>query len=160
MLDLLPFERAERMLDALAVDVVTAPGASDRLHHLVTHGPTDPEAVRVFACVLYLGREDEGATWWWQLAAGADDNESAYCLRLDHMRRGEFNDAALWEEWLCDHFVPRSVAAPSVERAYMTRKGLRFAVMLLPRVNGDPEFGRLPCPTPRLADIVASLRQL
>ncbi|MFI8825399.1 IclR family transcriptional regulator C-terminal domain-containing protein [Streptomyces sp. NPDC053431] len=87
---------ARRELEALCAAVVLARDAGARLAVFAEHAGADPEGALVFACVLHLTGDGEGATFWWQLAAGAEVALAASCLFLDHARRGEFHDAALW----------------------------------------------------------------
>jgi hypothetical protein len=39
---------------------------------------------------------DDGARFWWQYAAGADDAPASYCLHLHHLAHGDTHAADLW----------------------------------------------------------------
>ncbi|MFI8961713.1 IclR family transcriptional regulator C-terminal domain-containing protein [Streptomyces sp. NPDC053493] len=106
-------EAAGRELAALCADVVLARDAAARLAVFAEHAAADPEGALVFGCVLHLAGDGEGAAFWWQLAAGAEVERAARCMFLDHARRGEYGDAALWFRRL-DGAVPRSSATEAV----------------------------------------------
>ncbi|MEV5969431.1 IclR family transcriptional regulator C-terminal domain-containing protein [Streptomyces sp. NPDC051921] len=103
---------ARRELEALCAGVVLAREAGARLAVFAEHAGADPDGALVFACLLHLAGDGEGATFWWQLAAGAEVALAASCLFLDHTRRGEFHDAALWLRRL-DEAGSRSPATPA-----------------------------------------------
>ncbi|MFE5300798.1 IclR family transcriptional regulator C-terminal domain-containing protein [Streptomyces sp. NPDC056632] len=111
---------ARRELEALCAGVVLAREAGARLAVFTEHLGADPEGALVFACVLHLAGDGEGATFWWQLAAGAEVTLAASCLFLDHARRGEFHDAALWLRRLDEAEGRPAAAATSPARAATT----------------------------------------
>lgn len=59
-------------------------------------GCPTPEGALVFACLLHLAGYREAAPFWWRFAAGGGNRTAAFCLCLDHRRRGEFRDADYW----------------------------------------------------------------
>lgn len=56
----------------------------------------DIHGATVFACLLNLTHQPESAQFWWQLAAGAGNRISAYCLHLHHLALGETPEANHW----------------------------------------------------------------
>ncbi|MFE7513093.1 IclR family transcriptional regulator C-terminal domain-containing protein [Streptomyces sp. NPDC057540] len=89
-------EDASHRLEAVCASVVLTPTAGAALALFSEYAAADPDGALVFACLLHLAGDGEGATFWWQLAAGAELPLAAYCLYLDHSRRGEYSDARLW----------------------------------------------------------------
>lgn len=53
----------------------------------------EPDGARVLACVLHLAGREDSARFWWQFAAGADDNLAKFCLFLHHVALGEIHEA-------------------------------------------------------------------
>ncbi|MYT26541.1 hypothetical protein GTW69_40830, partial [Streptomyces sp. SID7760] len=94
-------ERARRDLKALCLAAVCAPKAQAQLTAFTDPegGHSDLAGAVVFGCLLHLAGLREGARFWWQFAAGsgrARTASAAYCLFLDHSRRGEHHDARFW----------------------------------------------------------------
>lgn len=50
----------------------------------------------MLACVLHLAGREDSARFWWQFAAGADDNLAKFCLFLHHLALGEIHEANWW----------------------------------------------------------------
>ncbi|MEJ8641567.1 hypothetical protein WKI68_08920 [Streptomyces sp. MS1.HAVA.3] len=76
-----------------------APKAGAHLDAFLACGHTDLAGAAVFGCLLHLAGLREGARFWWQFAAGSGSRRTsaaAYCLFLDHSRRGEHHDARHW----------------------------------------------------------------
>lgn len=91
-------ERARRDLKAICLDSVCAPDAAAHLDSF-TGMRTDLAGAVVFGCLLHLAGMREGARFWWQFAAASGSARAAaaaYCLFLDHSRRGEHHDARHW----------------------------------------------------------------
>ncbi|MFK8910847.1 hypothetical protein, partial [Streptomyces sp. YS-3] len=107
-------EDARQELTALSVLVVCGPGAPEQLGDFIRSHHADWQGALVFACLLYLADRYDGARFWWQFAAyaseGEDGDGAAYCLFLDHSRRGEYEDAELWARRLTQ---PRLRPRPS-----------------------------------------------
>lgn len=92
-------ERARRDLKAVCLASACAPGAAAHLDSFFTEGHADLAGAAVFGCLLHLAGLREGARFWWQFAAGSGSprtSAAAYCLFLDHSRRGEHHDARHW----------------------------------------------------------------
>ncbi|MFJ4790821.1 hypothetical protein [Streptomyces sp. NPDC088794] len=88
-------QRADVCLKALSCGLLSRSEASSHVARIV-EDLSDVEGALYFGCLLSLAQEDEGAMWWWQFAAGAGDATAAYCLYLEHLRRGELRDAEHW----------------------------------------------------------------
>lgn len=63
----------------------------------------EPEGARVLACVLHLAAREDSARFWWQFAAGADDNRAKFCLFLHHLALGETQEAQWWHGQVPTH---------------------------------------------------------
>ncbi|MEV7442828.1 IclR family transcriptional regulator C-terminal domain-containing protein [Streptomyces sp. NPDC091204] len=101
--------------------------------------------------------DGEGATFWWQFAAGADEAEAAYCLMLDHQRRAELEDAALWQERLAhtgyvpdDGWRDRAAADPEQRRRLNTVAAYAYE-------HDHEELGPVHTPSARLAKALLAL---
>ncbi len=88
--------QAEHELDLVCALVLNAPEAAPSLRALVEGQRIDPEGALIFAALLHVAARRHAARFWWQFAAGGGSATAAYCLHLDHQRRGEFHDAAHW----------------------------------------------------------------
>ncbi len=100
--------QAEHELDLVCALVLNAPEAAASLRALVEDHRIDPEGALVFAALLHVAARYHAARFWWQFAAGGGSSTAAYCLHLDHQRRGEFHDAAHWHSEATRH--PQSEA--------------------------------------------------
>ncbi|MFG3344087.1 IclR family transcriptional regulator C-terminal domain-containing protein [Streptomyces sp. NPDC048018] len=138
---------ARRELEALCAAVVLAGDAGARLAVFAEHLGADPEGALVFACVLHLSGDGEGATFWWQLAAGAEVALAASCLFLDHARRGEFHDAALWFRRLAGAERRPATTKASPADATTTPRDPARAATTSPASNPNPN----PAPVPARA---------
>ncbi len=96
--------QATGSLKDMCTIVISQPGA---LHTMSTFlsGSTgsddpirilEPDGARVLACVLHLSAREDSARFWWQFAAGADDNQAKFCLFLHHLALGETQEANWW----------------------------------------------------------------
>jgi hypothetical protein len=56
----------------------------------------EPEGARVLACVLHLAGREDSARFWWQFAAGADDDFAKLFLLFHHLALGESKAAHWW----------------------------------------------------------------
>ncbi|MET9197116.1 hypothetical protein ABZX60_27925 [Streptomyces olivaceus] len=88
-------EGAARSLASLCEAVVARCTASQLADFLTDQLP-QPRAAWILGCVLQLAGADDGARFWWQYAAGADDAPASYCLHLQHLAHGDTHAAALW----------------------------------------------------------------
>lgn len=150
-------ERARRDLKAVCLAVVCEPKAETRLRSFTDRGHTDLVGAVVFGCLLHLAGMREGARFWWQYAAGsgrARTAPAAYCLFLDHSRRGEHHDARVWAVELGRRgFRPGGRRDLREVRLCAQAAVLRYVDQL-----DDPDLGPVPLPKPGLASVVAAFR--
>ncbi|MFG2887585.1 hypothetical protein ACGFYV_35800 [Streptomyces sp. NPDC048297] len=88
-------ENAAQSLAALC-EAVLAHSTADQLADFLTDQVPQPRTARILGCALQLAGADDGARFWWQYAAGADDTPASYCLYLQHRAQGDPHAAALW----------------------------------------------------------------
>lgn len=150
-------ERARRDLKATCLAVVCAPAAEAELDSFVADGHTDVAGAVVFGCLLYLAGLREGSRFWWQFAAGSGSPRTAsaaYCLFLDHSRRGEHHDARVWAREL-----GRRGFRPSGRRDLReVRLCAQAAILRYLDQCDDPDLGPVPLPRPGLAGVLAAFR--
>lgn len=89
-------EDAAGELAALCETAVAHCSAAQIVDFLTDQVP-QPRAAWILGCVLRIAGDDDGARFWWQYAAGADDAPASYCLYLHHLARGDAHAAALWQ---------------------------------------------------------------
>ncbi|MEU5090147.1 hypothetical protein [Streptomyces sp. NPDC021356] len=89
-------EDAAAELAALCETAVAHCSAAQLVDFLTDQVP-QPRAAWILGCVLQIAGGDDGARFWWQYAAGADDAPASYCLYLHHLARGDAHAAALWQ---------------------------------------------------------------
>lgn len=137
-------ERARRDLKAACLAVVCDPRAAHDLT-CFTDGCGDLPGAVVFGCLLYLAGLREGSRFWWQFAAGSGSPRTApaaYCLFLDHSRRGEHHDARLWAREL-----GRRGFRPGGRRELReVRLCAQAAVLRYVDQPDDPDLGPVPLP--------------
>ncbi|MFE2274099.1 hypothetical protein ACFXB4_33345 [Streptomyces lavendulae] len=137
-------ERARRDLKAACLAVVCDPRAAQDLGRF-TDGRSDLPGALVFGCLLYLAGLREGSRFWWQFAAGSGSPRTApaaYCLFLDHSRRGEHHDARLWAREL-----GRRGFRPGGRRELReVRLCAQAAVLRYVDQADDPDLGPVPLP--------------
>ncbi|MGW1146624.1 hypothetical protein ACWD6I_16550 [Streptomyces sp. NPDC002454] len=75
---------------------MNAPTAAASLRGLLDQRRIDPAGALVFAALLHLAGNGDGARFWWEFAAGAGDATAAFCLGLLHEGRAEFRTARHW----------------------------------------------------------------
>ncbi|MER8232687.1 IclR family transcriptional regulator C-terminal domain-containing protein [Streptomyces sp. NPDC094049] len=149
-------DEALRRLDALCATVVLSRTAGSSLASFAEYAAADPGGALVFACVLHLAGDGEGATFWWQLAAGAELDPAVHCLFLDHSRRGEYQDAAVWARRRGDTGTPHALADPARTPSPLLRQTLtRARRWTVPYEHED--LGTVPLATPGLAKEVFAL---
>ncbi|NJP75070.1 hypothetical protein [Streptomyces sp. C1-2] len=90
-------DHAAQSLAALCEAVVTHCAAAEQLADFLTDQVPQPRAAWILGCVLQLAGAHDGARFWWQYAAGADDAPASYCLYLQHLAEGDTHAAALWQ---------------------------------------------------------------
>lgn len=162
-------EQAARDLDLAVALIVDTPQAATALARLADDDRPDPEGAVVFAALLHLTRDHDGAQFWWQFAAGGGNRTAAFCLSLAHGRRAEFSDARHWRAQARRLTAPDGdtpAAAParpllpeSIRHQLLTqcRSGsrptlparLEAVINRLP-VDPDNDFGTIPRPVPTL----------
>lgn len=140
-------ERAGRDLKAACLASVCATGAGERLDAFESGGHADLPGAVVFGCLLHLAGLREGARFWWQFAAGSGRSRTAhaaYCLFLDHSRRGEHHDARVWAlELGRRRFRPHGHRDLREVRLCAQAAVLRYVDQLY-----DPDLGPVPLPRP------------
>ncbi|MFG2616171.1 hypothetical protein ACGFXC_00965 [Streptomyces sp. NPDC048507] len=146
-------ERARRDLKAACLAVVCDPRAGQDLGRFLDGGHADPPGAAVFGCLLHLAGLREGSRFWWQFAAGAGTQRTApaaYCLFLDHSRRGEHHDARLWAREL-----GRRGFRPGGRRELREIRLCAQAAVLrhVDRLD-DPDLGPVPLPRPGLPSVL------
>ncbi|OEJ34481.1 hypothetical protein BGK67_26910 [Streptomyces subrutilus] len=150
-------ERARRDLKAACLASVCGPKAEEQLGSFLSSGHTDLAGAVVFGCLLHLAGLREGARFWWQFAAGsghARTAPAAYCLFLDHSRRGEHHDARLWARDLGRRgFRPGGRRDLREVRLCAQAAVLRYVDQL-----DDPDLGPVPLPRAGLPDVLAAFR--
>lgn len=148
-------ERARRDLKAVCLASVCAPKAGTHLDAFQACGHTDLAGAVVFGCLLHLAGLREGARFWWQFAAGSGSQRTAaaaYCLFLDHSRRGEHHDARHWARDL-----GRRGFRPSGRRDLReVRLCAQAAVLRYVDQLEDPDLGPVPLPLPGLSGVLAA----
>ncbi|MET3984373.1 DNA-binding IclR family transcriptional regulator [Streptomyces sp. PvR034] len=146
-------EQARRDLKAVSLAVVCGPGAAARLGEFIATRHGDPPGALVFGCLLHLAGLRDGARFWWQFAAGsgaAHTGSAAYCLFLDHSRRGEHQDARVWAAELA-----RSGYLPGGPRDLREIR-LCAQARVLRHVDQfeDVDLGPVPLPRPGLPEVL------
>lgn len=157
---------AARDLRALSHLIIRDQEASSYVTRIVNDRRIEPDGALIFACLLELAQQEEGAQFWWQFAAGAGSATSAYCLYLMHLRRGELRHAEHWAkqvEWLdvkpgqyrrrVLQLAARSVEVPtgSDVQSELPSAALRNAVDDLGK-GCDEDYGLVPQPDPALGE--------
>ncbi|WP_333752596.1 hypothetical protein [Streptomyces sp. IBSBF 2394] len=89
-------DSAAQSLAALC-EAVVARCTAEQLADFLTDQLPEPRAAWILGCVLQLAGVSDGARFWWQYAAGADDASASYCLYLQHLAHGDTHAAALWQ---------------------------------------------------------------
>lgn len=150
-------ERARLDLKAACLASVCAPGAGERLDAFEADGHTDLPGAVVFGCLLHLAGLREGARFWWQFAAGSGRSRTvhaAYCLFLDHSRRGEHHDARVWARELGRRrFRPGGPRDLREVRLCAQAAVLRYVDQL-----DDPDLGPVPLPRPGVSGALAAFQ--
>ncbi|MFE5560325.1 IclR family transcriptional regulator C-terminal domain-containing protein [Streptomyces sp. NPDC056544] len=155
-------EEAGRELEALCVSVVLAPQASSDIALLAADNGLSTVGAVAFGCLLHLAGE-EAAGFWWEFAAGAGEWEAAYLLMLDHRRRVELRDAAMWADRLTAALEPPRDGLPTGPRWHeqpaltaQMRHSLRRAARYA-ELHEHEDLGGILLPTPRLAKALFAL---
>lgn len=150
-------ERARRDLKAVCLAAVCTPKAEAQLTAFVENGHAELAGAVVFGCLLHLAGLREGARFWWQFAAGsgrARTASAAYCLFLDHSRRGEHHDARFWAREL-----GRRGYRPSGRRDLReVRLCAQATVLRHVDQRDDPDLGPVPLPRPGLPSVLEVFR--
>lgn len=108
-----PLNTAAEDLRALCEAVVSHTPAT-AVADFVTDQVPQPASALVLACVLQLNDTDDGARFWWQYAAGADQPAAAYCLYLHHLARGDRTTADWWHRQT-DDAHPDTTTPPPID---------------------------------------------
>ncbi|MEV7796564.1 hypothetical protein [Streptomyces sp. NPDC087512] len=124
-------EGAAQSLAALC-EAVVAHCTANQLADFLTDQLPQPRAAWILGCVLQLAGADDGARFWWQYAAGADDAPASYCLYLHHLARGDTHAAALWHAQAYDHTAPDHSTDPGQDAPanHMVTADTSFATVL------------------------------
>ncbi len=149
-------ERARRDLKAVCLALVCEPDAPAHLNSF-TALRTDLSGAVVFGCLLHLAGMREGARFWWQFAAASGSAKAAaaaYCLFLDHSRRGEHHDARHWAREL-----GRRGFRPTGRRDLREiRLCAQAAVLRYVDQCDDPDLGPVPLPRPGLSGALSAFQ--
>ncbi|WP_226487669.1 hypothetical protein [Streptomyces parvulus] len=113
-----------RSLCEVAVTHATAPQITD----FITEQLPSPEGAWILGCLLHLAGAEDGARYWWQYAAGADDRGAGYCLSLLHRAHGDDQTADFWLDQTHDQADP--APDPGEGCAASTATVLRMIVQL------------------------------
>ncbi|WP_406358559.1 hypothetical protein [Streptomyces sp. NBC_00658] len=157
---------AAQDLRALSQLVIHDQEASSYVARFVNDRRIEPDGALIFACLLDLAQQEEGAQFWWQFAAGAGSATSAYCLYLMHLRRGELRDAEHWAEQVEQLDVDAGQYRPHVLQLTpwpVETRARKFAPPELPSTalrdavdhlgkGCDEDYGLVPQPDPALAE--------
>ncbi|GAA3834775.1 hypothetical protein GCM10022403_079450 [Streptomyces coacervatus] len=157
---------AAQDLRAFSQLVIHDKEASAYVARFVNDRRIEPDGALIFACLLDLAQQEEGAQFWWQFAAGAGSATSAYCLYLMHLRRGELRDAEHWAEQVeqldsvASQYRPRvlqlttwhmETPARDLAASEPPSAALRDAIDHLGK-GCDEDYGLVPQPDPALAE--------
>ncbi|WP_331771802.1 hypothetical protein OG948_50390 (plasmid) [Embleya sp. NBC_00888] len=168
-------ERAGHELSLAAAVVLNADQATDALERLSTLTDGAPDGALVFACLLYLAHHEDGARFWWQVAAGCGNRTAAHCLYLLHRSHGQTRDA---DHWRGQAERPTATRLPHVNRGEprpLLTDRVRHALIAASHSGADPrlppaveqvihdlpvdaaahDFGEVPVPEPTLAQELA-----
>ncbi|WP_327359976.1 IclR family transcriptional regulator domain-containing protein [Streptomyces sp. NBC_01296] len=149
-------EEAGEELEALCAETVSHPSAGPSIAVFISSHHTDGAGAQVFACLLHAAGDSEGARFWWQYAAGLGVDKAAYCLVLDHSRRGEYEDAQLWADVLAhSDFTPdpRWHHRPLSPGVRDVLAGLLACI----RQESHEDLGLIPLPATKFAKAVFAL---
>jgi hypothetical protein len=151
-----PHELADRRLTTLSADLLRQDDTAEHVAQLV-HKKTDDAGAMLFAALLFLVDEREGARFWWGFAAGAGNALAAKCLHLYHLSRGELRDADHWALEAATADIPTVPRTPA-RCTPVRREALREAVRRL-EVAAVEESGhsRVLRPAQHLADHIEEL---
>ncbi|CAL9587282.1 hypothetical protein SUDANB120_05172 [Streptomyces sp. enrichment culture] len=150
-------ERARRDLKAACLEAVCSPRAGAQLASFLRTAHTDLAGAAVFGCLLHLAGLRDGARFWWQYAAGsgrAGTAPAAYCLFLDHSRRGEHHDAGVWAREL----VRRGFRPGGRRDLREVTLCAQAAVLRYVDQLDDPDLGPVPLPRPGLPVVLEVFR--
>jgi hypothetical protein len=104
---------------------------SDDLSFITDQLPT-PRAAWILGCALLLSGLEDGARYWWQYAAAAENDAAVHCLQLHHLARGDRRAADFWGRQVrVDHdisLVLRLLCHPALATKRSTSGNIR-AVM-------------------------------
>ncbi|MEV6735189.1 IclR family transcriptional regulator C-terminal domain-containing protein [Streptomyces sp. NPDC051364] len=149
-------EEAGEELEALCAQTVSHPNSGPSIAVFISSHHTDGTGAQVFACLLYAAGDSEGARFWWQYAAGMGVDKAAYCLVLDHSRRGEYEDAQLWADLLAhSDFTPdprwhHRPLSPGV-------RDVLAGLLVCIRQEPHEDLGLIPLPATKFAKAVFAL---
>ncbi|MCF3962407.1 hypothetical protein [Streptomyces fuscigenes] len=92
----------ERAADTVALRHLTAlcetalyRSDADDLSFITDRLPA-PHAAWILGCALLLAGVEDGARYWWQYAAAAENEAAVHCLQLHHLARGDRRAADFW----------------------------------------------------------------
>ncbi|MFB7172365.1 hypothetical protein ACFCYM_16275, partial [Streptomyces sp. NPDC056254] len=147
-------ERARRDLKAICLASVCESDAAAHLDSF-TRRRTDLSGAVVFGCLLHLAGMREGSRFWWQFAAASGSAKAAaaaYCLFLDHSRRGEHHDARHWARELGRRGF-RPIGRRDLREVRLCAQA---AVLRYVDQREDPDLGPVPLPKPGLSRALAA----
>ncbi|MEU3355328.1 hypothetical protein [Streptomyces sp. NPDC037389] len=112
--------------------------ARNRLSHFASGAGIEAEGAFAFACLLAVLGYPRSATFWWQLAAGADHRGAAYCLHLHHLQADVTHEASwYWYEQFAT--LPAEFSDDGVVHYELLAAESRYRRRHLPPGGGVPE---------------------
>ncbi|MFJ6354858.1 hypothetical protein ACIQKB_36045 [Streptomyces sp. NPDC092046] len=148
-------EQADRHLTTLSAHLLRQGDAAEHVAQLASEG-TDDYGALLFAALLFLVDEREGARFWWGFAAGAGNAVAAKCLHLYHLSRGELRDADQWALEAATATVTPPLPRTPARRSPGRNEALRAAVRRL-EVDAVSGHSRVQRPAQHLADRIEEL---
>ncbi|MFH8483869.1 hypothetical protein [Streptomyces longisporoflavus] len=144
-------------LKAVSLLILFGPEVDRHLSDFITAQYADKTGALVFACLLHLADDTEGARFWWRFAAGAGHHVAEYCLFLEHTQTGEYHDAEHWGRQLIRHDFEPAYLCGDRATAPLVLPSLIDELRNHITQRQHPDLGSVPLPQPPL---VQELRHL
>ncbi|GAA1917724.1 hypothetical protein GCM10009837_48640 [Streptomyces durmitorensis] len=144
-------------LNAVSLLILFGPDVDRHVSDFITAQYADKTGALVFACLLHLADDTEGARFWWRFAAGAGHPIAEYCLFLEHAQTGEYHDADHWGRQLIRHHFEPTYLCGDRATAPLLNPPLIDQLRNHITQSNHPDLGNVPLPQPPL---VQELRHL